>query len=83
VIEDVNPNEHGVVTKSLPGGRFAKIHHLGSHAQMDEKIYQFYRDWLPVSGEELNDFPLFFHYINFFPEVAESELITDIYFAIK
>lgn len=83
VTEDVNPNEHGVVTKSLPGGRFAKIRHLGSHAQMDEKIYQFYRDWLPESGEELNDFPLFFHYINFFPEVSESELITDIYFAIK
>ncbi|MCL1049745.1 AraC family transcriptional regulator [Shewanella abyssi] len=83
VAQKVQPNDHGVITKVIPGGRFAKIRHLGSHQQMDEKIYLFYRDWLPNSGETLNDFPLFFQYINLFPEVPESELITDIYFALK
>jgi len=83
VLENVKSNEHGIITKTLPGGHFAKIRHLGSHEQMNDKIYQFYRDWLPQSGEELIDFPLFFHYINFFPEVPESELVTDIYFALK
>ncbi|MFT5788855.1 MAG: AraC family transcriptional regulator, partial [Shewanella sp.] len=83
VAQEVNPNAHGVITKVIPGGRFAKIRHLGSHQQMDDKIYQFYRDWLPNSGETLNDFPLFFQYINLFPEVPENELITDIYFALK
>ncbi|WP_237524118.1 AraC family transcriptional regulator [Shewanella sp. KX20019] len=83
VAQKVQPNDHGVITKVIPGGRFAKIRHFGSHQQMDDKIYQFYRDWLPNSGETLNDFPLFFQYINLFPEVPESELITDIYFALK
>ncbi|GIU03459.1 AraC family transcriptional regulator [Shewanella sp. c952] len=83
VAREVQANAEGVITKTIPGGRFAKIRHLGSHQQMDDKIYQFYREWLPASGETLNDFPLFFHYINLFPEVAESELITDIYFALK
>ncbi|MDK3166032.1 GyrI-like domain-containing protein [Aeromonas caviae] len=38
-----------------------------------------YRDWLPASGEELRDFPLFFHYHNFVHEVPTHELVTDIY----
>ncbi|MCL1093997.1 GyrI-like domain-containing protein [Shewanella kaireitica] len=67
----------------MPGGRLATTRHLGSHQQMDNKIYQFYREWLPTSGENLRDFPLFFHYVNLFPEVSESNLITDIYFALK
>lgn len=83
IVKEVQPNTDGVITKSIPGGRFAKIRHLGSHQLMDDKIYQFYREWLPTSGENLRDFPLFFHYINLFPEVSESELITDIYFALK
>lgn len=83
ITANVQTNNHGVITKTIPGGRFAKIRHLGSHQQMDSKIYQFYRDWLPNSAETLNDFPLFFHYINRFPEVSESELITDIYFSLK
>ncbi|MBL4828973.1 MAG: AraC family transcriptional regulator [Aliivibrio sp.] len=81
--DELQDNQYGVIAKSIPEGRFAKIRHLGSHDKMDAKIYTFYREWLPKSGEELSDFPLFFHYINFFPEVAEHELITDIYFALK
>ncbi|NMH65107.1 AraC family transcriptional regulator [Shewanella salipaludis] len=83
VSQDVADNEYRVVTKEIPGGRCAVIRHHGPHEQMDDKIYQFYREWLPQSGEELRDFPLYFHYINFFPEVAEHELITDIYFSLK
>ncbi|MCL1056698.1 AraC family transcriptional regulator [Shewanella gelidimarina] len=81
--QELQANDYGVIAKMIPGGRFAKIRHLGSHQQMDEKIYQFYRDWLPASGEQLRDFPLFFQYMNLFPAVPENELITDIYFALK
>ncbi|OEG73463.1 AraC family transcriptional regulator [Shewanella colwelliana] len=83
VNQDVAANDFGVITKIIPGGRCAVIRHHGSHDQMDAKIYQFYREWLPDSGEELRDFPLYFEYHNFFPEVAEHELVTDIYFALS
>ncbi|MCE9679764.1 AraC family transcriptional regulator [Shewanella sp. AS1] len=83
VTQDVAPNGFGVITKIIPGGRCAVIRHQGPHDQMDDKIYQFYREWLPQSGEELRDFPLYFEYHNFFPEVAEHELVTDIYFSLK
>lgn len=83
VIAEVPPNTQGVVTKSIPGGRCARVRHAGSHTRIGESIYPLYRDWLPESGEELRDFPLYFHYINLLPETPENELLTDIYLPLK
>ncbi|MBR0567614.1 AraC family transcriptional regulator [Azoarcus sp. L1K30] len=77
------PNPQGVVSKTIPGGRCARVRHLGTHARIGESIYPLYRDWLPDSGEELRDFPLYFHYINLLPDTPENELITDIYLPLK
>ncbi len=41
------------------------------------------RKWLPQSGEELRDYPLFFHYLNLFPDVTEHELEPDIYLPLN
>lgn len=83
ITEDVPDNPQGVITKTIPGGRCAMTRHLGPHERMDDKIYYLYGAWLPESGEELRDFPCFFHYLNLFPEVPENELITDIYLPLK
>lgn len=83
VSEAVPPNPQGVVTKSIPGGRCARVRHYGSHVRIGESIYPLYRDWLPESGEELRDFPLYFHYLNLLPETPENELLTDIYLPLK
>lgn len=80
---EIPKNEFGVIQKLIPEGRYAVVRHIGPHDKMDEKIYRLYRQWLPQSGEELRDYPLFFQYHNFFPEVAENELITDIHLPIK
>ena len=44
-----------------------------------ETIYPIYRDWLPDSGEELRDQPLFFHYRSVYPETPPEQWQTDIY----
>ncbi len=77
--QDVPANEFGVVTGMIPGGRCARIRHLGSHDSLDDSIYYVYRQWLPQSGENLRDFPCFFHYVNLIHEVDECDLITDVY----
>lgn len=79
VEKDVPGNPQGVKNGIIPAGRCALVRHHGAHEEMDEKIRALYREWLPASGEELRDFPCYFHYLNFFPEVAEHELVTDIY----
>jgi len=81
--KSIPENPQGVIAKVIPAGRCARIRHLGSHDKMDDKIYYLYRDWLTESGEKLRDFPCYFHYINLFPEVAEHELITDIYLPLQ
>lgn len=42
-----------------------------------------YREWLPRSGEQLRDYPVFFHYVNVGPDVKEQEMITDVYLPLK
>ncbi|MBU1362844.1 MAG: AraC family transcriptional regulator [Gammaproteobacteria bacterium] len=83
VMADVPANQQGVVTKSIPGGRCARVRHCGSHNRLGESIYPLYRNWLPESGEELRDYPLYFHYLNLIPETPENELVTDIYLPLK
>ena len=73
----------GVVTKSIPGGRCAHVIHEGSQDNMERTIYPLYRQWLPESGEKTRDFPVFFQYHNFFPEVPEVELTASIYLPIE
>lgn len=72
-----------VVEKQLPAGRYAVVVHKGSRDTIGETIYPLYRDWLPKSKEELGDLPCIFCYYNFDHEVAETELITEIWLLLK
>ena len=81
--EEVPPNPQGVVNKVIPAGRCAVLRHFGPHEQLRGPIYHLYRDWLPGSGEQLRDFPLFFYYVNLITDTPEHELVTDIYLPLK
>lgn len=76
-------NDFGIRNSIIPQGRCAVLRHNGSHDDLTEKAWYLYKEWLPESGEELRDFPLFMHYHNFIHEVPEHELITDIYLPLK
>jgi hypothetical protein len=76
-IQEDNP--FGVTNGTIPGGRCAVVRHHGSHDSLSESARYLYRDWLPASGEELRDFPMYFHYLKFVHQVAVHELLTDIY----
>ena len=83
VTRPVRPNDHGVVTKAIPGGRCAVVRHHGSTDAISETVYALYRDWLPESGESPRDFPCFFHYIERMPRVSEHQQVTDVYLPIR
>ncbi|WP_426994064.1 AraC family transcriptional regulator [Methylomonas sp. CM2] len=82
VEQAVPENPQGVVNKRIAAGRYAVVRHTGSTDRISDSVYYLFRDWLPDSGEELRDFPLFFHYIKRVPETPEHEQITDIYLAL-
>jgi AraC family transcriptional regulator len=68
----------------------AYIHaHLDEPLRLDASreyipvVAPLFNEWLPKSGEQLRDFPLFFHYVNVGPGVAEQDMITDIYLPLR
>ena len=81
--KDVAPNDAGIVVKVIPGGRCAVLRHIGSDDGFGEAISHLYAVWLPQSGEELRDFPLYCQRFRFFPDVPEHEAITDIFLPLK
>ena len=79
---DVYTNPHGVVAKLIPGSLCARTRHLGSRGYMPEADY-LHNEWLPGSAYELNDFPIFFHYINVGPDITVEEMVTDLYLPVR
>jgi AraC family transcriptional regulator len=79
---EVKPNPEGVVAKVMPGGRCACVRYKGSREYIPVAAPLF-NEWLPKSGEQLRDFPLFFHYVNVGPDVSEQEMITDVYLPLR
>ncbi|NGY03363.1 AraC family transcriptional regulator [Solimonas terrae] len=78
VAAPVPENEYGVVTKTIPGGRCAVVRHQGSPDHIGGSVYHLYRNWLPHSGEEPRDFPVYFRYLNLRSDTPEHELQTDV-----
>ncbi|NDV93034.1 helix-turn-helix domain-containing protein [Alteromonas sp. 345S023] len=79
----IDTNDTDVTVDSIPAGLCAKIRHVGSDDTIGLAVNYLYGEWLSQSDFELRDFPLFFERVRFFPEVLESEMITDIYLPIQ
>ncbi len=79
---EVKPNAQGVVGKVIPAGRCARVRYQGSRESIPV-VEPLFNEWLPGSGEPLRDFPIFFHYVNVGPDIAEHDMITDIYLPLR
>ena len=82
VENEVEENSLGVVNKTIPACRCAVARHTGSREHVTAAEFLVY-EWLPDSGEEIGEFPLFFHYVNVGPRVREQDMITDVYLSLK
>jgi AraC family transcriptional regulator len=79
----VAENPFGVVEGTIPAGRCALLRHHGSDDTLAETLRYLYSSWLPASGEEPRDFPLYVQRIRFFPDVREHEAISDVFLPLK
>ncbi|SOB79343.1 AraC family transcriptional regulator [Sphingomonas guangdongensis] len=76
---------HGerIETGIIPGGRCAVLRVTGRTDDLEPAALYLYRDWLPASGEQARDFPLYCERIAFFPDVPEHEAIADLYLPLR
>lgn len=73
----------GVEAGVIPGGRCAVLRVMGNSDDLRPAAEFLYGTWLPLSGEELRDFPLYAQRIRFFPDVPEQEAITDLFLPLR
>ena len=83
VEKGIPENPQQITPGIIADGRCAVVRHNGSLENVGETVCKLYAEWLPESGEELRDTPLFFHYLNLITDVQEHELETDIYLPLK
>ena len=81
--QPVADNENGVVAKTIPAGRCAVLRLIGSDDALGEAIHYLRAEWLPGSGEQRREFPVYLQRVRFFPEVPESEAVTDVFLPLR
>lgn len=76
---------HGQAIKAgeIPGGRCAVLRVVGFTDNLEPAALYLYRDWLPASGEEARDFPIYCQRLSLFPEVPEHETVADVFLPLK
>lgn len=83
LLSTLKPNDFGVVKKAIPDLLCAKLRHHGSWNGLGTSMRDLYSRWLPSSHYVAGPFPMFVERVNLFPEVAESDLVTDIYLPVS
>ena len=79
----ISPNDPDVVAGVIPAGRCAVLRQVGDSDDLSAAANWLYGQWLPDSGREPRDFPLFAQRVSLFPDVAEHEAITDLFLPIR
>ncbi len=73
----------GLAYQTLAGGRWAVFRHVGPYDTLWQTWQAAYRDWLPMSGEEVRNTIPFEDYVDDPSQVASEKLRTDIYIPIQ
>ncbi|MDR5811981.1 AraC family transcriptional regulator [Caballeronia sp. LZ033] len=67
----------------VAGGEFAVLTHVGPYAQLCFAYQWLYGAWLPKSGRETGDAPVFEVYLNDPRETAPADLVTEIWVGVR
>jgi AraC family transcriptional regulator len=81
--QPIAANGEAIKAGEIPGGRCAVLRVVGYTDNLEPAALYLYRDWLPASGEEARDFPIYCQRLSFFPEVPEHETVADVFLPLK
>ena len=78
-------NDAAVKAGVIPGGRCAVLRAVnGATNNLEPEGRFLYRDWLPASGEEVRDFPIYSkRWLSFFPDVPVHEVVAELFLPLK
>src|SRR5246127_2582104 len=81
--QPVEANGEQIKAGEHPGGHRAVLRVVGNTDNLEPAALYLYRDWLPASGEEARDFPIYCQRLSFFPEVPEHEAVAELFWPLK
>jgi AraC family transcriptional regulator len=83
--QPIEANDAQVKAGVIPGGRCAVLRVAnGASNNMEPEGLFLYRDWLPASGEETRDFPVYSkRWLSFFPDVPVHEVVAELFLPLK
>jgi AraC family transcriptional regulator len=68
----------------IPGGRCAVLRYPGNTNNLEPAALYLYHDWLPGSGEEAGDFPIYCQRrLSFLPDVSVHEVIVELFLPLR
>jgi len=83
VDHDMSASDEHILMKTIPAGLCAKVILMGSDEKLGEIIQHLYSNWLPRSDYTLRDFPLFLNRVTIEPNIAEHQMMTEIYLPLQ
>ena len=68
----------------IPGGRCAVLRYPGNTNNLEPAALYLYREWLPASGEEARDFPIYCQRrLSFFLEAPVPDVVVELFLPLK
>ena len=68
----------------IPDGRCAVLRYPGNTNNLEPAALYLYRDWLPASGEEARDFPIYSRrQLSAIPEAGMHEPVVEVFLPLK
>ena len=77
----IEPHGEAVKAGQIPGGRCAVLRITGDTHNLEPAALYMYREWLPASGEEVRDFPIYCQ--RFFLDGPEQGTAADLFLPLK
>jgi AraC family transcriptional regulator len=82
--QPVEANAQQMKAGVIPGGRCAVLRYPGNTHNLEPAALYLYRDWLPASGEEAADFPVYSRRrLSLIPNTAAHEVVVEVFLPLK
>ncbi len=81
--QPIDADDETMKSGTIPGGRCAVLRVFHDTHNLEPPALYLYRDWLPASGEEARDFPLFCRRWLSFPGAQMHEAVVELFLPLK
>jgi len=82
--QPIEPDDRQMKAGVIPGGRCAVLRYPGNTHNLEPAALYLYRDWLPASGEEAGEFPIYCRRrLALIPETPAHEVVVELFLPLK